>query len=531
MTWENIKLEILTLSARHCCVCHRYAGLKIEVHHIQPKSKGGKDSLENAIALCFDCHTDAGHYNSEHPRGTKFSPKELLKAKENWFELVKTNRISIPAKISEHLHCRHMVLKNAGIAQDVLNGKWSNLPIEKTILLKNHVSDQAQEFLNGLGHHYAYTIEYRTFKNFDSVERTYSNIQKIDQSLPDSPYYNYLRIPTKDELLAISHELNPVIKHLLEADLPTELYVRSLIYIQDGCCSEPGVIMEFFEFRDLWFGFLEISNLSLDPVLLSKLITKTKKNTLCLHNDESDEYEFVLDFPRTPLKPNESVLIPACILATPFGYHHRQEIEIKRKTSTFDDWHYFMLSKSISEKTKSEDYLLFGTFLRPKELTYSIYNQAYTCDIHDLNPANLYTIDEYWDGGSCPHLFVLKQDSKWYYVKELFARNEKEDELESYIITSDISKIRVAELENETTFLSSISVNGVPVIKTIEMHRGDVCELEVKPGDIIQFCGHYLKKNENIPKAEQPIFRNRVIGEYLTTVNNFTLDLSKKIPS
>lgn len=520
MTWENIKIEILTLSARHCCVCHRYAGLKIEVHHIQPKAKGGADTLENAIALCFDCHTDAGHYNSEHPRGTKFSPKELLKAKENWFEMVKDNKISIPAKSSQHLHCRHLVLKNAKIAEDVLNGKWAKLPIENTILLKNQVSVQAQEFLNGLGHHYAYVIEYRTFQDLESVKRTYPNSLKPDKAYPDSPYYHFERIPLVEELWSLQHKLTSVNLCCLKQGIPTEYYVRSVIYESHGCGEdEDGSYIEILEFRDIWFSFLEVTNLSREAVQLSELKAKTKENILSFYSDENEEEEFILSFPKTPIKPEESVLIPTYILAIPFGYEHRQEIVIKRKSNTLDEWHYFALSKSIGDQSKIDSYMIFGTYLRPKELTYSIYNQAYTCDIHELNPANLYTLDEYWDCGSCPHLFVLKSDNRWYYVKELFARNEEKDQLESYIIEDGISKIRIAELENETTFLHSISINGDWVIGGIEMNQGDVCEMVVKPGDHIQFCGHYRKNFENIPKAEQPIFRNRVIGEYLAGVN------------
>ncbi|MFI0429377.1 HNH endonuclease [Mariniflexile sp. HMF6888] len=72
-----MKDEIFVKSARHCCVCHKPKGLNIEVHHITPKMQGGKDTFENAIALCFDCHADAGHYFAGHPKGAKLSSKEL----------------------------------------------------------------------------------------------------------------------------------------------------------------------------------------------------------------------------------------------------------------------------------------------------------------------------------------------------------------------------------------------------------------------------------------------------------------------
>lgn len=92
----KIKDEILVASARHCSVCHQHKGNNIEVHHIIPKHKGGEDVAENAIALCFDCHADAGHYYAMHPKGMKLSPTELRKHKENWLEIVFKNNIQTP---------------------------------------------------------------------------------------------------------------------------------------------------------------------------------------------------------------------------------------------------------------------------------------------------------------------------------------------------------------------------------------------------------------------------------------------------
>ena len=96
---SKIKDDILVKSARHCCVCRRFKGLKIEVHHITPKEQGGEDSFENAIALCFDCHSDAGHYFAGHPKGKKLSSPELAKHKEEWFKIVQEGKVDIPKDV------------------------------------------------------------------------------------------------------------------------------------------------------------------------------------------------------------------------------------------------------------------------------------------------------------------------------------------------------------------------------------------------------------------------------------------------
>lgn len=78
--------DALVACGRCCCICHKFCGVKIETHHIIPVSKGGDDSFENCIPLCFDCHADVEHYNVEHPRGRKFSPSELKKHRDAWYK-------------------------------------------------------------------------------------------------------------------------------------------------------------------------------------------------------------------------------------------------------------------------------------------------------------------------------------------------------------------------------------------------------------------------------------------------------------
>ncbi len=85
-------LEVSKLLAechRRCCVCHKFCGVKMEVHHIHWKSKGGPDDIDNAIPLCFECHAEVNHYNPEHPKGRKFTREELHKHKKQWLGICK----------------------------------------------------------------------------------------------------------------------------------------------------------------------------------------------------------------------------------------------------------------------------------------------------------------------------------------------------------------------------------------------------------------------------------------------------------
>lgn len=77
---------LLVACHRRCCICHKYAGMKMEIHHIVPKPQGD-DTEGNGIPLCLDCHAEVGAYNPQHPKGRKFNPSELRRHKEQWFNI------------------------------------------------------------------------------------------------------------------------------------------------------------------------------------------------------------------------------------------------------------------------------------------------------------------------------------------------------------------------------------------------------------------------------------------------------------
>jgi hypothetical protein len=60
--------------------------VNIEVHHLVPESEGGSDDIDNAIPLCFECHSEVGRYNSRHPRGTKYKIAELKARRDQVYE-------------------------------------------------------------------------------------------------------------------------------------------------------------------------------------------------------------------------------------------------------------------------------------------------------------------------------------------------------------------------------------------------------------------------------------------------------------
>lgn len=99
----KIRDDALVACGRHCCLCHRFRGLKIELHHIVQQSEGGEDTFENCIPLCFDCHGDMRSYDSVHPKGTKYTQSELRIHRDRWYAKVLSTSASISAP--EHQEC------------------------------------------------------------------------------------------------------------------------------------------------------------------------------------------------------------------------------------------------------------------------------------------------------------------------------------------------------------------------------------------------------------------------------------------
>lgn len=81
--------DLLAKCHRRCCICHRFCGIKIETDHIVQEGDGGGNNIDNAIALCFECHAEVHLYNDKHPRGRKYHPYELKRHKKQWLEICK----------------------------------------------------------------------------------------------------------------------------------------------------------------------------------------------------------------------------------------------------------------------------------------------------------------------------------------------------------------------------------------------------------------------------------------------------------
>lgn len=147
---EDIKAKSLLWSYRHCCLCEKPCGTNIEVAHIEK----GKNDIDNAIPLCYDCHSEIERYNDEHPRGNKYRSKELKTRREQIYER----------------YTRHLVP-----------------PIQSEITQSIRNNSQLQRQMPSVGFNLSH------LGNMDPVKaRVETNVFLSGKSLGpiDSPYYN-----------------------------------------------------------------------------------------------------------------------------------------------------------------------------------------------------------------------------------------------------------------------------------------------------------------------------------------------------
>lgn len=113
MAFDEKGVERLLVEChRRCCVCHRFCGVKIEIDHIRPRGDDGTDEIDNAIALCFECHAEVHLYNPKHPKGRRFRESELKAHRDQWLRICRDNpgalldapRSSDPGTMERLLH-------------------------------------------------------------------------------------------------------------------------------------------------------------------------------------------------------------------------------------------------------------------------------------------------------------------------------------------------------------------------------------------------------------------------------------------
>ena len=487
----------------------------MEVHHIIPKSEGGKDDLDNAIALCFDCHTDAGHYNPKHPKGTKFRPSELRKARDRWHDIVKKQGLTGPTE-ENTLHTRYLICQDTEIAEEILNRDLTGLPnSENPLLFANDVSDFMKWVLNDSGSRRDYIWGER-YGSIEEYKFAHPNARVLNQER-GLEYFKAQRTPTREEIVNNVAPEDSASLRLLNAGFAPESVVSPLVYWE--VCGDVA-LREIYRLRPLWTVFLAAKNTTNRPVSLEELIAKRNGNrrsdvtSIGVHKKEIS-----LPLPRASIAPGSDVIIPVSVLLGPF---HRT----KPKKEFFEEGTYpkeraqRQVTQFVSySREQREQFCVWGPALYPTAFLLRDSGASIRQEVHEFDLTRTYAVDRFWEMGSCPHLFFEMSDGCLIYRGELFAHEPETVIEEKITVPNGAVKATIAELEQEITHILLAKLEEQLVVEDVSLETGQTITFSVRPEEQIYISGSYSPYSTEDLKP-QPWRRNEIVSDWLCIANS-----------
>lgn len=513
---KETRLRALVAAARHCCVCHRYKGVKVEVHHIVSEIEGGSDEFDNAIVLCFDCHCDAGHYNTGHPRGSKFSVEELRAARDKWYKLVREKNIHPPSE-PDYLYCRYLICKNWGILREITAGDLSKFPLKNPVLVNNSVLAFLRKVTAVHRESYRHAREWgESYRDENAYKEAYPDAVKVDKGLSGFPYFELVRTPSKSEVKKRIANLDGVTRLLLQAGIPIGEIATAMGYWE--VCGEP-CFQEVYRLRPVWGVFLAVTNISDRVIRLTSVEGNVwGKDIRDYRGFMEKKHEVVSEvtLPVSPLAQDMTVLIPIGTVLAPLNYIPEEVASSSSEAEGLENGSYQVLSHVYYSEDCVQEFHAWGPLIRPKRIKIEISSLPFYQELHELDLQNLYTIDRFWAAGCCPHLFFVHYPARRIsYASELFTRKPGKLSYNNIEIPKDVNKIVIAELEQERTTVKCVSSQGKLLLEKFELVKDQTLELQVYSNSLVRISGFYVPSQKLKRSLMDPWGRNCLIGNFI----------------
>ncbi len=488
---SEVKTESLVRAARHCCVCHRYKGLKVEVHHIIQEADGGPNTLENAITLCADCHTDAGHYNDRHPRGTKFRPEELRRARDRWHEFVSGGVVSQPAD-SGSLHCRYLVCKNFESIREICSGNLLDFPFESPLLVRTPALDFLASVIRKTPESYRHSKQWGMgYQSEAEYLEAHADAKKMNQTFRlDGDGLRYQRNPTIEEIQKNVGAVDHVTAQLLQSELPPNEICRVFAF-NDGCGDV--LLQEEYQLRPLWAVYLVITNESGRRVRfkqLDALLTDMSEPRGVTSASSQDHLSPIhISLPPAEIAAGATCIFPVATVLGPIG--EMSEERIWTDSVTVSSGQMQEVSHGAILYPSTNDCLYWGPILSSPSLLFVDEDRERVQGIHNIDLGNLYLLDRYWMMGSCPHMFEINSSGAIKYLGEIFTGQPEVSQTVVIKVGQDAAFLVIAELEDETTFVESVLMENRVVLEKVFLEKGEHVRISVNRADEATLTGSY----------------------------------------
>ena len=474
------------MAARRCCVCRRFKGVGVEVHHIVPEADGGDNSLGNAIVLCFDCHCAAGHYNPKHPRGTKFSRGELRKHRDAWIQKVTESGVDAlePGEFDRY-YSRHLLCLDNDAVGDLLDMNRERIPFRYDYVLSTSVLEFMrvvladnpphawQSSLGSPGHYWG-DDRYRSIRHFHECHPEFEG--RTSRPLVASDFSDSGLVPSRIMRRAVEAGLSPA--EIGEARVE-----------EAGCGAGPDY---FVSMRRPLFVFAELKNTSDEPIVLSGLMVRTDRKHEFVRKFSAWGTGDLLahDYRNLTIGPGEVLLVPECVVLSGRSYDPMDTVfEIEYEMSVEQ-----VQSVGLAGAGVSKDLYVIGPASKVEGYKLIAGDKETVVSIHAFEPDKCYLYFRAWMVGSCPHLYVYDRDRGWRHLQEILSGSSSGVSACEHIELSEgVERIRIVETDYENTIIETLRLNDEELIdRPMMLWRGDEVEFEISGPGTLTISGKYV---------------------------------------
>lgn len=499
----DVKEKAYVASARRCCVCKKFKGRNIEVHHIIQKADGGEDTYENAIPLCFDCHAEAGHYNPRHPKGAKYSLSELRAHRDYWYQVVADGKIHVESVQFTH---QYYLTNSFDIVSEIINGDFSNFPIDHIKLVQNKLYAFLKSACNyQKGRDRESNIGGNIFSSVNDYTSKHGDAKSIETPWGISQWERKATLEEIEQrLVPIDFVANYMVKHGASTS-----EIAKVVFNDHGCCES---FYEEYILRRVKVVFLALINTAKEDLTCQSIIENVVDNNDFVEVGSANGHINEFNLNNIPLAPGECLLIPGCIVLTPFSYDsYTPENAIT---------HEYVESGETQDTRKITidnlgDYPTIGPNHQIASINIVSREYSYNLEFRPLLMSSLFMISRYWECGSCPHLFIQnKGASEWQYKGEVFSSGP--DKTHAFRIDRRnpdfklVKKIKIMEIENETTYIEKILLDNKVASKNVTLNVNDELEIDVEGSKLIEIFGYYTLHTNITYKNSQQIKYQKV---------------------
>lgn len=405
----------------------------------------------------------------------------------------------------------YYICENYERLAEINKGDMSSFPVKEAMILKNSVMSSLNKVIsyhpNSYRHASFYGDDYKSVENY--LEK-YPEASIPDKSDGNFSYFQVVRTPSKAELNNLKDN-DGLLKVMLDDDVDFPIAMAG--GYEDGC---GGIdLQEEFIFRKLWCSFISITNNSEKVLQLDSLNGKHIKNNSFHSFGSITTQEKNIDIPKVMLNPRQSVVVPLAILIPPLYSFKREELS---PSTGGGDGERVQIVKNESIYLKNiKDCIVFGDRFDIKSITYKKGKNLIRTSIRKFDFTNMFTYDLHWQIGSCPHLFFINENIT--YSRELLAHCQNSSGTDNFVVPKDANEIVIAEIEDETTFIKSITINGKAIADDLVLNKGQHFRFFAKAGSKITVIGYYTPNSQSILNIPKGIKRNELVGGFLGQFN------------